>query len=176
MDKSPKICTRAEQRVLAKAGLLFDNDVAVPFLKIRNISKTVFPVRVDAGVATTSQLQTQIIPLKPLGANGLLNVPYKCTPMRSFCKVENSLNWWTRCFYWNELTSKSDNATWPEHYGSNKPTRWLLCRAIYTSNCVYWYIFWSVKILNDMSLLFNITSDVVHVCCKVNTIAYPWYI
>ena len=38
-DKSPKICTNVEQIFLNKAGLLLNIDVAVPFLKSKNIAK-----------------------------------------------------------------------------------------------------------------------------------------
>ena len=38
-DKSPKICTHVEQIYLYKAGLLLNIDVAVPFLKSKNIAK-----------------------------------------------------------------------------------------------------------------------------------------
>ena len=38
-DKSPKICTHVEQIFLYKAGLLLNIDVAVPFLKSKNIAK-----------------------------------------------------------------------------------------------------------------------------------------
>ena len=39
MDKSPQICTHVEQIFLYKAGLLLNIDVAVPFLKSKNIAK-----------------------------------------------------------------------------------------------------------------------------------------
>ena len=45
-DKSPKICTHVEQIFLYKAGLLLNIDVAVPYLKRKNIAKTVFPFSV----------------------------------------------------------------------------------------------------------------------------------
>ena len=38
-DKSSKICTHAEQIFPYKAGLLLNIDVAVPFLKSKNIAK-----------------------------------------------------------------------------------------------------------------------------------------
>ena len=38
-DKSPKICTFVEQIFLYKAGLLLNIEVAVPFLKSKNIAK-----------------------------------------------------------------------------------------------------------------------------------------
>ena len=41
-DKSPKICTHVEQICLYKAGLLLNIDVAVPFLKSKNIAKNCF--------------------------------------------------------------------------------------------------------------------------------------
>ena len=40
--KSPKICTHVEQIFLYKAGLLLNSDVAVPFLKSKNIAKNCF--------------------------------------------------------------------------------------------------------------------------------------
>ena len=41
-DKSSKICTHVEQTFLYKAGLLLNIDVAVPFLKSKNIAKNCF--------------------------------------------------------------------------------------------------------------------------------------
>ena len=38
-DKSPKIGTHVDQIFLCKVGLLFNIDVAVPFLKSKNIAK-----------------------------------------------------------------------------------------------------------------------------------------
>ena len=38
-DKSPKICTHVEQIILHKAGLLLNINVAVPFVKSKNIAK-----------------------------------------------------------------------------------------------------------------------------------------
>ena len=45
-DKSPKICTHVEPILLYKAGLLLNIDVVFPFLKVKLLSKTVFPFSV----------------------------------------------------------------------------------------------------------------------------------
>ena len=58
-DKSPKICTHVEQINLYKAGLLLNIDVAVPFLKSKNIVKTVFPFSVHL-IATVCRYRRPI--------------------------------------------------------------------------------------------------------------------
>ena len=60
MDRSPKICTREEQMFLYKAGLLLNIDVAVPFLKSKNIAKNCASIQGWRWNVTTSQSEAPI--------------------------------------------------------------------------------------------------------------------
>ena len=65
-DKSPKICLHVEQIFLYKAGLLLNIDVAVPFLKSKNIAKNCVssqctPACQGVSVSPTNQMPAFIL-------------------------------------------------------------------------------------------------------------------
>ena len=60
MDRSPKICTRVEQMLLYQAGLSLDIDVAVPFLKSKNIAKNCASIQGWRWVVAASQSEAPI--------------------------------------------------------------------------------------------------------------------
>ena len=65
-DKSPKICTHVEKLFLYKAGLLLNIDVAVPFLKSKNIAKTCVSIQCKphcqgVSVSPTNQMPALIL-------------------------------------------------------------------------------------------------------------------
>ena len=98
--KSPKICTHVEQILLYKAGLLLNIDVAVPFLKSKNIAKNCVSIQCTphcqgVSVSPTNQMPAFIMidspqyPTRAPRREWLANVPNKCTLVRFFCKVNN---------------------------------------------------------------------------------------
>ena len=65
-DKSPKIRTHVEQICLYKAGLLLNIDVAVPFLKSKNIAKNFVSIQCTphcqgVSVSLTNQMPAFIL-------------------------------------------------------------------------------------------------------------------
>ena len=99
-DRSPKMCTHVEQIFLYKAGLLLNIDVAVPFLKRKNISQNCVSIQCTphcqgVSVSPTNQMPAFILidspqyPTRDTRRQWLANVPHKCTLVRSFCKVNN---------------------------------------------------------------------------------------
>ena len=100
MDKSPKICTHIEQIFLYKAGLLLNINVAVPFLKSKNIAKNCVSIQCTphcqgVSVSPTNQMPPFILidspqyPTRATRRQWLANVPHKCILVRFFCKVNN---------------------------------------------------------------------------------------
>ena len=86
-DKSPKICTHVEQMNLYKAGLLLNIDVAVPFLKSKNIAKNCVSIQCTphchgVSVSPTNQMPAFILidspqyPTRATRRQWLANVPH----------------------------------------------------------------------------------------------------
>ena len=92
----PKICTRIEQIILYKAGLF---EHRYYFSKSKDIAKTQFPCRVDAGVGKASQSQASndfvwqpTLSHLSSRCEWLSEWPHKCNPIRFFCQVNSILN------------------------------------------------------------------------------------
>ena len=88
-DKSPKMCTHVKQVFLYKAGLLLNIDVAVPFLKSKNIAKNCVSIQCTphcqgVSVSPTNQVPSFILidsPQYPTRATFELmnNFSHRCT-------------------------------------------------------------------------------------------------
>ena len=87
-DKSPKICTHVEHIFLYNAGLLLNIDVAVPFLKRKNIAKNCVSIQCTphcqgVSVSPTNQMPAFILidspqyPTRATRRQWLANVPHK---------------------------------------------------------------------------------------------------